>query len=96
MESLYKLYKINNELFLIHAMEQIFSFGERWNVPFHSISPRGMNISSFTSWKYLYHCTHKHSLFAYYLDFLWLLFELFGLKNWKKASKLNSMKSPIH
>ena len=23
------------------------------------------NISSFTSWKYLYHCTHKHSLFVY-------------------------------
>ena len=24
------------------------------------------NTSSFTSWKYLYHCTHKHSLFVYY------------------------------
>ena len=39
-------------------MEQIFSFGERWNVPF--------NISSFTSWNYSYHCTHKHSLFVNY------------------------------
>ena len=38
----------------------IFSFGERWNVPFNS------NSSSFTSWKYLYHCAHKHSLFVYY------------------------------
>ena len=28
-ESLYKLYKTNNECFLIRAMEQIFSFGER-------------------------------------------------------------------
>ena len=25
------------------------------------------NISSFTSWKYVYHCTHKHSLFVYFL-----------------------------
>jgi hypothetical protein len=25
------------------------------------------NIPSFTSWKYSYHCTHKHSLFVYYL-----------------------------
>ena len=23
-------------------------------------------MSSFTSWKYLYHCTHKHSLLVYY------------------------------
>ena len=28
-ESLYILYKRNNELFLIRAMEQTFSFGER-------------------------------------------------------------------
>ena len=51
---MYKLYKTNNECFLIRAMEHIFSCGERWN------------ISSFTSWKYLYHCTRKHSLFVYY------------------------------
>ena len=49
-------------VFFIRAMEQIFSFGERWNVPFNEA-----NISSFTSWKYLYHWTHKHSLFVYYL-----------------------------
>jgi hypothetical protein len=24
------------------------------------------NIPSFTSWKYSYHCTHKHSLFVYH------------------------------
>ena len=29
------------------------------------------------------------------LDFLWLIFELFGLKNCQKPSKLNSKKSPI-
>jgi hypothetical protein len=39
----------------IRAMVRIFSFGERWNVP------------SFTSWKYSYHCTHKHSLFVYFI-----------------------------
>ena len=42
MESLYKLCKTNNERFLIRAMEQIVSFGERWNIPFYSVSPRGM------------------------------------------------------
>ena len=47
-------------MFLISAMEQIFSFGERWRL---CLVER--NISSFTSWKYLYHCTHKHSLFVY-------------------------------
>ena len=35
---MYKLYKTNNECFLIRAMEQIFSFGERWNVPFASLN----------------------------------------------------------
>ena len=30
------LYKTNNECFLIRAMERIFSFGERLNVPFNS------------------------------------------------------------
>jgi hypothetical protein len=39
----------------IRAMTRIFSFGERRNVP------------SFTPWKYSYHCTHKHSLFVYYI-----------------------------
>ena len=37
--SLYKLYKTNNECYFIRVMEQIFSFGERWNVPFNSALP---------------------------------------------------------
>ena len=34
--SIQMLYKTNNECFLIRAMERIFSFGERLNVPFNS------------------------------------------------------------
>ena len=47
IESLYKLYKTNNEYFLIHAMEQIFTFDEMY----HSTRLRFVewNISSFTS-----------------------------------------------
>ena len=40
--SILVLYKTNNECLFIRAMEQIFSFGERWNVPFNSASPRWM------------------------------------------------------
>ena len=53
----------------------VFSFAQ-WNKYFHSVKNEmyhsnrlrlvEWNISSFTSWKYLYHCTHKHSLFVYY------------------------------
>ena len=39
------------------AMVRIFSFS--------SASLNGTFLSS-TSWKYSYHCTHKHSLFVYY------------------------------
>jgi hypothetical protein len=52
----------------IRAMVRIFSFGERWNVPFNSavaslnrtfhLSPHE-NILTIA-------CTHKHSLFVYY------------------------------
>ena len=48
----------------------------QWNKYFHSVKDEMFystrlclverNISSFTSWKYLYHCTHKYSLFVYY------------------------------
>ena len=90
-------------MFFIRVMEQIFSFGERLNVPFNEAKPSTIqlaklneklnvpfnsasppmknwmyhstrlclvewNISSFTSWKFLYHCTHKHSLFVYYTE----------------------------
>ena len=47
----------------------VFSFLQRNNY-FHSVkdeiyhSTRQWNISSFTSWNYLYHCTHKYSLFV--------------------------------
>ena len=36
------LYKTNNKCFLIRAVEQIFSFSERWNVPCNSASPSWM------------------------------------------------------
>ena len=52
----------------------VFSFMQ-WNKYFHSEKDEmyhstwlhlvEWNISSFTSWTYLYHCTHKHSLFVY-------------------------------
>ena len=48
----------------IKQIMNIFSFVQ-WNKYFHSLVE--WNISSFTSWKYLYHCTHKHSLFVYHL-----------------------------
>ena len=51
----------------------------QWNKYFHSVKDDmyhsvrlclvKWNISSFTTWKYLYHCTHKHSLFVYYAIF---------------------------
>ena len=41
------------------AMVQIFSWGERWNVPFNEAKPSWMGISSFTEWKYLFHCTNE-------------------------------------
>ena len=40
------------------AMVQIFSWGERWNVPFKEVKPSWMvHISS--SWKCLFHCTNE-------------------------------------
>ena len=54
---------------------KVFSFMQ-WNEYFHSVKDEmyhsiwlrlvEWNILSLTSWKYLYHCTHKHSLFVYY------------------------------
>ena len=51
----------------------VFSFVQ-WNKYFHKVKDEifhstqlcliERNISSFTCWKYLYHCTHKHSLFV--------------------------------
>ena len=62
---IYMLYKTNN----------VFSFVQ-WDKYFHSVKDEmyhstrlrlvEWSISSFTSWKYLYHCTHKHSLFVSY------------------------------
>ena len=42
------------------AMVQIFSWCERWNM-FHSMrrSRVEWNISCFTDWKYLFHCTNE-------------------------------------
>ena len=64
-----------------------FSFVQ-WNKYFHSVKDElfhstrfrlvEWNISSFTSWKYLYHCTHKHSLFVYH-RLLWFLSLLIAL-----------------
>ena len=52
-----------------------FSFVQ-WNKYLHSVKDEMFhstrlhlfewNISSFTLWKYLYHCFHKHSSFVYY------------------------------
>ena len=63
----------------IQQVMNVFSFVQ-WYKYFHSVKdemhhstrPRLVewNISSFTSWKYLYHCTHKHSLFVYYFGCL--------------------------
>jgi hypothetical protein len=46
-------------------MEKIEGISVR---PFQSPYVRGqlIYIPSFTSWKYSYHCTHKHSLFVLY------------------------------
>ena len=62
----------------IKQIMNVFKFVQ-WNKYFHSVKDEmyhstrfrlvEWNISSFTSWKYLYHCTHKHSLFVYYLLF---------------------------
>ena len=51
----------------IRAMVRIFSFGERWNVPFNSAvaSLNGTFHLSPHENQYSYHCTHKHSLFVY-------------------------------
>ena len=53
----------------------VFSFVQ-WNKYFHSVNDEmyhssqlslvEWNISSFTSWKYLYHCTYKQSLFVHH------------------------------
>ena len=69
----------------------VFSFMQ-WNKYFHSVKDEMFhstwlhlvewNISSFTSWKYLYHCTHKHSLFVYSL--IW---------NWKMMLSTSQVKS---
>ena len=58
----------------------VFSFVQ-WNKYFHSVKDKMLhsarfrlvkwNISSFTSWKYLYHCTDKHSLFVYHTVPYW-------------------------
>ena len=55
----------------IKQIMNVFSFVQ-WNKYFHSVKDEiyhstrlrlvEWNISSFFSWKYLYHCTHKHSL----------------------------------
>ena len=55
----------------IQQIMNAFSFVQ-WNKYFHSVQDEmyhltplhlvERNISSFTSWKYLYHCTHKYSL----------------------------------
>ena len=47
----------------ICAIEQIFSFGERWNVLFNWASPPWMEHFIFYQIKWKYHCTH--SLFVY-------------------------------
>ena len=59
----------------IKQIMNVFSIVQ-WNKYFHSVKDEmyhltrlrliEWNISSFTSWKYQYHCTHKHSLFVYY------------------------------
>ena len=42
----------------------------QWKEYFHSVKDENVPFneadSSFTSWKYSYHCTHNHSLFVYY------------------------------
>ena len=58
----------------IKQIMNVFSFVHR-NKYFHSVKDEmyhsnllrliEWNNSSFTLWKYLYHCTHKHSLFVY-------------------------------
>ena len=56
----------------MNAMVRIFSWGERWNVPFNEAIGE---LNGTTEWKYSYHCTHKHSLFVLYntkIDY-WLL-----------------------
>ena len=57
----------------IKQIMNVFSFMQ-WNKYFHSVKDEmylssrlrlvEWNISSFTSWKYLYHCTHKHYLYT--------------------------------
>ena len=62
-----KLYKTNNECFSFVQWNKYFNSMK--DEMYHStrLSLVEWNISSFTSWKYLYHCTHKHSLFVYYI-----------------------------
>ena len=57
------------------GLMNVFSFVQ-WSKHFHSVKDEMFhstrlrlvewNISSFTSWKYFYRCTHKHSLFVHY------------------------------
>ena len=63
--SILVLYKTNNECFSFVQWNKYFHLVK--DEMFHSTrrSRVEWNISSFTSWKYLYHCTHKHSLFVY-------------------------------
>ena len=59
----------------IKQIMNVFSFVQ-WNKYFHSVKDEmyystrlclvECKISFFASWKYLYHCTQKHSLFVYY------------------------------
>ena len=58
----------------IKQVMNVFSFVQ-WTIYFHSAKDKifhstqlrliDWNISPFTLWKYLYHCTHKHSLFVH-------------------------------
>ena len=69
----------------IKQIMNVFSFVQ-WNKYFHSVKDEmyhstrlrlvEWNISSFTSWKYLYHCTHKHSLFVYWITMEYAVFRM--------------------
>ena len=66
--------KLNLCTSYIKQIMNVFSF-VKWNKYFYFVKDEifhstrlhlsEWNISSFTSWKYLYRCTHKHSLFVY-------------------------------
>ena len=90
-ESLYKLHKTNNKCFLIRAMEQIFSFGERWNVPF---------ISSLTSWNIctiaLINIRYLHTIYLlkqqgsrfYYLPLILWIFDPYDQSYWYPTTQV--------